>query len=87
MFMIVALPGLFSHPFFYSIDSLCQTACMVILWFIVLKGNLVDLLSLFILYIFFCFVMMVLSSSRCLGKAGVCNCGTPWTFLLPFFPL
>ena len=20
-----------------------------------------------------------------LGRAAVCNCGTPWTFLLPFF--
>ena len=22
-----------------------------------------------------------------LGKAAVCDCGTPWTFLLPFFSL
>ena len=21
----------------------------------------------------------------CLGRAAVCDCGTPWTFLLPFF--
>ena len=28
------------------------------------------------------------SSSWCLGRAEVCDCGTPWTFLLPyFFPL
>ena len=25
------------------------------------------------------------SSSWCLGKAAVCNCGTLWTFLLPAF--
>ena len=25
------------------------------------------------------------SSSWCLGRAAVCDCGTPWTFLLPFF--
>ena len=25
------------------------------------------------------------SSSLCLGRAAVCDCGTPWTFLLPFF--
>ena len=24
------------------------------------------------------------SSSLCLGMAAVCDCGTPWTFLLPF---
>ena len=23
-------------------------------------------------------------SSWCLGRAAVCDCGTPWTFLLPF---
>ena len=28
--------------------------------------------------------LSVSSSSWCLGKAAVCNCGTPWTFLLPF---
>ena len=27
----------------------------------------------------------VSSSSWCLGRAAVCDCGTPWTFLLPFF--
>ena len=26
------------------------------------------------------------SSSWGLGRAAVCDCGTPWTFLLPFFP-
>ena len=27
----------------------------------------------------------VSSSSWGLGRAAVCDCGTPWTFLLPFF--
>ena len=27
----------------------------------------------------------VFSSSWCLGRAAVCGCGTPWTFLFPFF--
>ena len=31
-----------------------------------------------------CLVLSVSSSSSCLGRAAVCNCGTPWTFLLPF---
>ena len=28
-----------------------------------------------------------ISSSWGLGRCAVCDCGTPWTFLLPFFPL
>ena len=27
----------------------------------------------------------VFSSSLCLGRAAVCDCGVSWTFLLPFF--
>ena len=30
------------------------------------------------------FVLSVSSSSWCVGRAAVCDCGTPWTFLLPF---
>ena len=29
-------------------------------------------------------VLSVSSSSWCLGRAAVCDCGTPWTFLLLF---
>ena len=32
-----------------------------------------------------CLDLLVSSSSWCLGRAAVCDCGTPWTFLLPFF--
>ena len=31
-----------------------------------------------------CLDLSVSSSSWGLGKAAICNCGTPWTFLLPF---
>ena len=31
-----------------------------------------------------CLVLSVSSSSWCLGRAAACDCGTPWTFLLPF---
>ena len=34
-----------------------------------------------------CLDLSVSSSSWCLGKAAVCDCGTPWTFLLPFFAI
>ena len=32
-----------------------------------------------------CLDLSVSSSSWCLGRAAVCHCGTPLTFLLPFF--
>ena len=32
-----------------------------------------------------CLDLLVSSSSWCLGRASVCDCGIPWTFLLPFF--
>ena len=32
-----------------------------------------------------CLDLSVSSSSWGLGRAAVCDCGTPWTFLLPFF--
>ena len=31
------------------------------------------------------FGLSVSSSSWCLGRAAVCDYGTPWTFHLPFF--
>ena len=33
-----------------------------------------------------CLNLSVSSSSWCLGRAAVSDCGTPWTFLLPFIP-
>ena len=32
-----------------------------------------------------CLVLSVFSSSWCLGTAAVCDCGTHWSLLLPFF--
>ena len=31
--------------------------------------------------------LSVSSSPWCLGRAVACDCGTPWTFLLPLFAL
>ena len=72
----------------------------VALWFI-LRGDLFYVLPFVILFLCFsvlltlrsprlgfscvCLVLSVSSSSSCLGSAAVCDCGTPWTFLLPFF--
>ena len=33
------------------------------------------------------FILSVSSSSWCLRRAVVCDCGTRWTFLLPFFEI
>ena len=34
-----------------------------------------------------CLVLTISSSTWCLGRAAVCDCGTPWTFVLPFLCL
>ena len=71
----------------------------VALWFI-LRGVLFYVLPCVILFLCFsvlltlrlprlgkrdCLDLSVSSSSWCPGRAAVCDCGTPWTFLLPFF--
>ena len=48
--------------------------------------SLMEELILVLFYVRFVLVkiLSVSSSSWCLGSAAVCDCGTPWTFLLPF---
>ena len=48
------------------------------------KRELISVLS-YVCLICACLVLSVSSSSWCLGMAAVCDCGPPWTFLLPFF--
>ena len=43
------------------------------------------ILVLFVCSVCACLDLSVSSSSWGLGRAAVCDCGTPWTFLLPFF--
>ena len=40
-----------------------------------------------LIWICACLDLSVSSSSWGLGKAAVCDCGTPWNLLLPFFPI
>ena len=42
------------------------------------------ILVLFVCSVCACLDLLVSSSSWGLGRAAVCDCGTPWTFLLPF---
>ena len=44
-----------------------------------------DLILVLFVHLFGCVDLSVSSSSWGLGRAAVCDCGTPWTFLLPFF--
>ena len=49
-------------------------------------GKREPILVLFVrLFDLCCLDLSVSSSSWGLGRAAFCDCGTPWTFLLPFF--
>ena len=78
-FVIVALPGLFSYFFFFF---------FFFFFFLRLPrlGKRELILVLFVrLFDLRMFGFVCSSSSCCLGRVAVCDCGTPWTFLLPFF--
>ena len=73
---------------------LCLTLCYLFLCFSVLLawrlprlGKRELILVLFRTFVRFARVsfLSISSSSWCLGRAAVCDCGTPWTFLLPFW--
>ena len=75
---------------------LCLTFCYFVLVFfspfsiaITSFGEERAYLSAFRTFVRFVLVLVlsVSSSSWCLGRSAVCDCGTPWTFLLPFFTL
>ena len=71
---------------FYVAICLCLTLCYFVLVFFSSFSITITLLGEGIvnLYAFRTFVRIALvsSSSLCLGTAVVCDCGTPWTFLL-----
>ena len=71
---------------------LCFTLCYFVLVFfspfsvaITSLGKERANLRAFRTFVRFAFVWFVSSFSWCLGRAAVCDCGTPWSFLLPFF--
>ena len=70
----------------------CLTMCQFVLVFfspfsiaITSLGEQKAKLSVFRTFVRFVLVWSVSSFSWCLGRAAVSDCGTPWTFLLPFF--
>ena len=70
---------------------LCLTLCYLVLVFFSPFSIAITSLGLerecfsYVCSIWVCLDLSVSSSSWCLGRAAVCDCGTPWTFLLPFF--
>ena len=85
--------SLFLRGLFY--EAICfKTSCVnLFLCFSVLlalrlprfeKGVLIFVLLIY-LFDLRLFGMSVTSYSWCLGMAAACDCGTPWTFLLPLF--
>ena len=64
---------MFFSPFSIAITSLGEERELILMLFVCFFS------------ICACLDLSVSSSSWCLGRAAVCDCGTPWTFLLPFF--
>ena len=70
---------------------LCLASCRFVLVFFSSFSIAITSLSVFRTFVRFvlvwicaCLDLSVFTSSWCLGMAAVCDCGTPWTFLLPF---
>ena len=85
--LFVALRFILRSDLFYVLPCLILFSCFSVLLRLRLRFGKIELiLALFVrLSICACLVLSVSSSSWCLGRAAVCDCGTPWTFLLPFF--
>ena len=83
--LFVALWFILRGDLFYVLP--CVILCFSVLLALRLprfgKRELIVMLS-YVCSICACLVLSVSSSSWCLGRATVCDCGTPWTFLLLF---
>ena len=91
--VVPVLVLLFVASWFILRGDLCLTLCYFVLVFfspfsiaITSLGAERTNLSAFRVFVRFALVWLsVSSSSWCLGRAAVRDCGTPWTFLLPLF--
>ena len=87
--LFVALWFIIRGDLFYVLHCVILFLCFSVLLALRLPGLGKRELILVLLYvssICACLVLSVSSSSWCLGRAAVCDCGTPWTCLLPFIP-
>ena len=85
--LFVALWFILRGDLFYVLPCVILFLCFSVLLVLRLPrlGKRELILVLFVRLFDLClFDLSVSSSSWCLGRAAVCDCGTPWTFLLPF---
>ena len=92
--LVLRLPRLGKRHLILVRFVLCLTLCYFVLVFfspfsIAITSLEEERASLkcfsYVCSIFACLVLSVSSTSWCLERAVVCDCGIPWTFLLPFF--
>ena len=85
--LFVALWFILRGDLFYVLPCVILFLCFSVLLELPLPrlGKRELILVLFV-YLFDCACLdsSVSSSAWCLGRAAVCDCVTPWTFLLPF---
>ena len=84
--LFVALWFILRGDLFYVLPCVILLLCFSVLLALRLPrlGKRELVLVLFV-RVFDLLLFGVSSTSWCLGTAAVCDCGTPWTFLLPFF--
>ena len=84
--LFVALWFILRGDLFYVLPCVILFLCFSVLLALRLPrlGKRELILVLFVC-LFACLDLLISSSLWCLGRAAVCDCGTPWTFLLPFF--
>ena len=86
--LFVALWFILRGDFFYVLPCVILFLCFSVLLALLLsrlgKRELI-LVLFYVCSICACLVLSVFSSSWCLGRPAVYDCGIPWTFLLSFF--
>ena len=85
--LFVALWFILRCDLFYVLPCVILFLCFSVLLALRLPllGKRELILVLFVrLFDLCCLVLSASSSSWCLGRAAVSDCGIPWTFLLPF---
>ena len=85
--LFVALWFILRGDVFYVLSCVILLLCFSVLLALRLPrlGKRELILVLSVRSICACLVLSVSSSSWCLRRAAVCDCGVPWTFLLPFY--
>ena len=89
--LFVALWFILRGDLFYVLPCVILILCFSVLFALRLprlgKRESLSKCVLYVCSICACLVLSVSSSSWCLGRAAVYDCGIPWPFLLPVFTL